>query len=658
MNVTMEKTNLGVQLSNMVNKHDNGLSKSCRLRYLPHDMMRIIFEECNDATNLSNFLLKKTNHKRSLLDFQIKAISNIVYRPDSIYTYTTGNVEDLVSLESMEVILRTDVEKDIGLAVINDLIPGSGKTIVSAISSILFANIRMDEIISQSGVLMREQRPLLCWGTRSDVNFLDKSDYTNTIVVLTAKHLTRQWIKEFKNAINVTGETDTMLYINPKVLPSSQKSVIILDSAMKLKKLNLKFVPCVIIDDYMADPVNNVIMKRCDSLPLYGRLIMISSDAGYTQSLVRGSSKTSVVRNMMSQFPLEDLMTPSQGTKCGLSLTSMSVLSSVDRQKSIDTMVKGMSDVDVEVYTMNYVPSMRGIFFGESEELSTTIIEDLAGIDSSSLKTIGDILQSVNTCVSTYHGVDMEKTIRLILISKKITEFLSSRQDCPVCLEEFRPDSMASILSPCWHFACKNCTRRVLNISPIRCPICRTSISGTSSGESSYDVSSFIENTSLEKKVNIFPTLSERINSYSGESPCFAKTCYSIISSLRDINEGITRILLIVPTSDFSVELMTQLEDICDIDMDIFKITGTKRAFDKALDLVTKSSNGNRVKVLCVYDDEYKEGLHGVDLFKLDAMICLGKGDSPDKLGRITRIPRMFEENKSTIRCFYLSCDI
>lgn len=129
-------------------------------------------------------------------------------------------------------------------------------------------------------------------------------------------------------------------------------------------------------------------------------------------------------------------------------------------------MTESLWKVPVEIYNVKYTPSVRASLFGPGSEMSTTVVEDLVGPacrrSSGKMETIGDIRSGVLDALRAADREDLKRKKLLLQVLRRVSEILSNPTRCPVCLEEFTPESSATVLSPCWHFACRFCMERLL----------------------------------------------------------------------------------------------------------------------------------------------------------------------------------------------------
>lgn len=261
-------------------------------------------------------------HFTHLLPFQIQSVVNTVYRPVSVHARTLRSTGEMVSEEEV----RVSLEEDIGVIVVNDLPPGSGKTLVSAISGILFSTQRRDDIMKRTDLLIREQRPDSSWTTMANLPDVAPDMYLHALVIMCPRRLVCQWKSTFEWVMSVTGETFD-IHVNPvSSLNPRSLSVFIFDNATTIKRCGIKFVPCIIVDEYLMKYPHNIVSREWGTVPVFGRMTLVSSNAGSTASFFGGSSYKSHVRRMMGLMS-DERSTTSSETKRGLATLTMSTLS-------------------------------------------------------------------------------------------------------------------------------------------------------------------------------------------------------------------------------------------------------------------------------------------------------------------------------------------
>lgn len=202
-------TTLGAQLKEVLKIGDNGVHKAF-IRF--GDMAIVSFGKLNDkATALIGSL--RNSH---LLPFQLEAVSNIVYRPSTICATLSKQIRVgyVIQGRRSEVKSRAVFENaldDIGAIVINDLITGSGKTLVSSVGALLFARERISEVDNQYEKLIREQKT---HAFMSGANVPTRLQCSPSVVIFCGKTLTIQWKTAVNEAAKILGYSNLKISVD------------------------------------------------------------------------------------------------------------------------------------------------------------------------------------------------------------------------------------------------------------------------------------------------------------------------------------------------------------------------------------------------------------------------------------------------------------
>lgn len=297
--VYFETSSLGDQFKAILEEGDNGVHTSFMERHAyPKDLHNagsdIVFSGEHPMASKTRDILGSFSDPlgniKKLYPFQIDAVANMAYRPPTIEvtkeikkTRLNRNNSEFSSrtyTDSGVVDLKSD-DDDIGMAVINDLFTGSGKTLTSVLGALLFAKDRRDAVIRRFPLLAREQLSA-SWNTRMARSSIvhDKGvtknammcvdpAYSDTVVIMCSKHLVSQWVKACRQAMTILGIEVTVL-VNPKKDPENQwwsmgkigprgsevyrrvgpgLKIVVYDNTALLNQSGLKFVPAIIVDE-------------------------------------------------------------------------------------------------------------------------------------------------------------------------------------------------------------------------------------------------------------------------------------------------------------------------------------------------------------------------------------------------------------------------
>ncbi|CAM9158091.1 unnamed protein product, partial [Ectocarpus sp. 12 AP-2014] len=436
---------------------------------------------------------------KHLLPFQVEAVLNMVFRPEETHvskTIVRCYGDDPFVTQTGQNVLRS-FDDDIGMMAINDLFTGTGKTLTTILGAILFADKRGAETVGRLPLLMREQT-YENWGARVQCplsrehrrhSSLDP-EYNNVVVVMCARHLMSQWRSACASALIILGldkEVDVLenpLPGSPVLEHRGKLKIVLLQSSSNLTRLGLNFVPVVVVDEFTIKSTSNVLTKPLETMPLHGRLILVSADAGNVINIIRGADRGSFLRKMIQWDRIRHMADSYIALVAGIPLISASVLQTQDRHMVGEFMIDQLRKIRYEQYTVRYTPTFASRLFGNNFEMSalsgSRLIRDRFGITLTGIKTIGQVLGIVNDTVHTLETTDSTSRIitPLTRLRNKLRTFVGEKEACPVCLEEYEMESGASLINPCWHIVCDTCLRRMLAEKHVTCPMCRTKIEG------------------------------------------------------------------------------------------------------------------------------------------------------------------------------------
>lgn len=704
--VYFAESSLGEQFGEILQAGDNGIHACFMERHtypsgLPNSGSDITFRgEHKDSKQLKKSMREFSNDNSSikkLYPFQIEAVSNIVYRPKSANVSKIikrnridddGSVSVRSYSDSGSTRMNTD-QDDIGMTVTNDLFTGSGKTLTSVLGAVLFARERKQEIIDRYPLLVREQQNM-SWNTRiaknprmsvshTSTTMLSDVVYNNVVVIMCSKHLVGQWKKACKEAIDILG-SDIEVVVNPKrgLDTFDSMKIAIYDNATRIPIAGFRFVPVIIVDEFVTKNPSNILTRSAEEMPVHGRLILVSADAGSVRKTIFGSNHKSFMRKMTGYanndygFDIQDTM------RYGIPLMSTCILPTKERDEAKAFMVSKMSKIPFEEYIVRYTPTLSSRIFGASSEMSALSGKQLFlhrfGITMEETRSIGDIERVVAEKIASIEQSNpMHRS--LSELHKTIQVFSSDGGSCPICLDPFETISSASLLNPCWHIFCDDCVTRLMKSSGHKCPMCRTKIEGHTIALNSMDITPKTvkedgKEDALKKGIGGEASLVENMRSVVNPSMGLDRACVTILKCLendvkkpRNSSVGCYRIIMVVPDDHFFRRFSANVEEEFGkgvIEMIRFQTVGDKRkrvtkdSLDKNVDDFG-SETGPRIKILFTTEG-LTDSLTGLDFPNVDCLFSVGFGNSIQRLGRLTRIPKFLDDKykRRTVRSISL----
>ena len=691
--VYFAESSLGEQFGEILEAGDNGIHACFMERHtypsgLPNSGSEITFHgEHRDSKKLKKMMggfSSDNSSIKKLYPFQIEAVSNIVYRPKSANVSKTikrnrmdddGTISVREYSDSGFTRMNTD-QDDIGMTVTNDLFTGSGKTLTSVLGGILFAKERKHEIIDRYPLLVREQHSL-SWNTRmaknprrsvlhTNTTMLPDVVYSNVVVIMCAKHLVGQWRKACMEAMDILG-SEIEVVVNPKkgLGTCDSMKIAIYDNATRVPIAGFRFVPVIIVDEFVTKNPSNILTRSAEEMPVHGRLVLVSADAGSVRKTIFGSNHKSFMRKMTGYanndygFDIQDTM------RYGIPLMSTCILPTKKRDEAKAFMVSQMSRIPFEEYIVRYTPTLSSRIFGVRSEMSALSGKQLFlhryGIVMGETRSIGDIERIVaDKIASMEQSNHMHRG--LSELHKTIQTFSRDGGSCPICLDPFDTISSASLLNPCWHIFCDDCVTRLMKISGHKCPMCRTKIEGHTVAVNSMDITPEIvkdEGKGVSRKgIGEEASLVENMRSVVDPSMGLDRACVAILKCLendvknpRSSSAGCYRIIMVVPDDHFFRRFSSNVEEEFGegvIEMIRFQTVGDKRkrvtkgSLDKNVEDFG-SETGLRIKILFTTEGR-TDSLTGLDFPNVDCLFSIGFGNSIQRLGRLTRIPKFLDD--------------
>lgn len=696
--VYFAKSNLGDQFGEILEKVDNGIhtsfmEKHCHAPVLSNSGSEVVFSGHHSMTrSLKHFLGSFTDNSgtiKSLLPFQVEVVSNIVYRPPNIHASKTVKKYRLDSTGSISpqtynssgVISLKDDQDDIGMTVINDLFAGSGKTLTSILGAMIFSRDRGHDVINRLPLLMREQ--VECgWNTRmkresgrviSGIGntcnpVCEDIQYSNVVIIMCPKHLINQWVDSCRQAMNILDMVVDIHVNSTQTFPSgSPLCVMIYDNTSILSRSGLRFVPSIIVDEFISKNPSNLTMRSVDEMPIHGRLVLVSADAGRIKRTMFGAGKRSFLRRMVRYEIGEGGFDVEETMKYGIPLMSTSVLSTIGREGARSAMVMEMTKTPFEEYVVRYTPSLSSRLFGFSMEMSARsgkqILKERFGIDTENTKSIGDIKRIVDEKL-----VEIEKSNfrwgPLSSLQKKLQDFCVDKGSCSICMESFDNISTTSFINPCWHIFCDGCMKDFLNNSGKSCPICRTKIEGHTDATNCVDTTPGKTPGYMKKEdegIRCSNTLKENLD--ITVDPCMGldSSCINVLRCIKsDVDnkggcDSYYRIIMVVPDDHFFHRFSDRVsEGFSEGVIDIIRLhtIGNKRVrvthgyIDRNIQRFS-SDRGSKIKIL--FTSECRtDSITGLDFPNIDCVLSVGFGNNTRGMSRLARISRFINCSKDS----------
>ncbi|CAM9236030.1 unnamed protein product, partial [Ectocarpus sp. 8 AP-2014] len=696
--VSIAVSSLGDQMAAMIRAKDNGIHKSftCSVGGPPNDPHGGVTVRFGGRDHPGKQAVFQTlsefrgNTKiKFLLPFQVQAVLNMAFRPAHTFVAKTifrnrnyGRQEQNRTETQIGTNVLKSFDDDVGMMAINDLYTGSGKTLTTILGAIVFADKRRAEITARAPFLVREQ-VLGNWSTRVQCSLSKEHQrpsstfpsYTNVIVVMCAKHLFSQWKSACASALHVLGMEGVRVLENP--LPGSTQlsgmglTIVLLHSATNLTRLGLEFVPVIVVDEFTIKSASNVLTKPAETLPLHGRMILVSADAGNVKDIIRGSNRRSFLRKMLQWDDTSHLPGAHIAMVVGIPLISASVLQTTDRYAVGGLMIDQLRKVGYERYTVGYTPSFASRIFGNNFEMSAVsgsrLISERFGINLTGTKSIGQVLRIVSDTIDSLCATDANSRAisPLTDLKNKISAFVGEKENCPICLEEYEMGSGASLINPCWHIVCDKCLRAMMAARYDTCPLCRVKMAGHTTavmddGSVTSDVSSRSQSTRVEtsSRLSLLQNMEAVLKPTSG----LEKACIDTLRCIKaDVGDQPYKIVMIVPDEHFFTKFAIDVREemtASQIGIIEFKTIGNKRKHvtgKMVSDQIAlfASNRGPPMKILFTTEGK-TDSLTGLDFPTVDCILSLGDGNSLQRLGRLTRLPRVMDEARASKTVRYI----
>ena len=661
-------------MESIIRANDNGIHKSFTSGD-QHGGVRVRFggrnhpEKQEVSQKLRSF--RGDTGIKFLLPFQVESVLNMAFRPAETFVAKTvlRRYGDNPVVTETGTSVLTSLDDDIGMMAINDLFTGSGKTLTTILGAIAFADRRRGEIVGRLPLLLREQGNGN-WSTRmqcslSKAQFTKSPTYTNVVIVMCAKHLFSQWKSACATALHILDKEGVSVLENP--LPGSEElqhdnlKIVLLHSSNNLVRLGLDFVPVIVVDEFTIKSTSNVLTKPAEILPVHGRLLLVSADAGNIVNIVHGSHRRSFLRKQLQWDDISYSPDSHVAMVLGIPLISASVLQTQDRNAVGEFMIDQLKKIRYEKYTVKYTPSFASRLFGNNFEMSaisgSRLMNERFGIDLTGTKTVGQVLAIVSNTLDTLILTD--RTSRIITplsqLRDKIINFLGERDECPICLEEYEMESGASLINPCWHIVCDKCLGHMLATQHFKCPLCRNKMEGhTTAVVDDGNVESCHTDGSQDSRVETNSRLSLRGNMDAILKPTagLEEACIDTLRCIKaDVGDQPYKIVMIVPDEHFFTKFAINVRGemgVSEFEVIEFKTSGNKRkrVTGKMVSGQIASfatDGGPRMKILFTTEGK-TDSLTGLDFPRVDCIISLGDGNSLQRLGRLTRLPRMMDE--------------
>lgn len=639
-----------------------------------------------------------------LLGFQRECIEHMVYRPQVVVVNRTV-VRTNARGHSTTFGTRHEARcgrSDIGTTVVNDLMTGSGKTIATMVASIYFAIHRKQEVVDREEILLREQRPTN-WSSRVGANDTPR-EYSNSVVVMASDKVVAQWEYATSLACTFLGinsdvhrdppaesasmstecSSDSTITTNSTTTEAQDSgggvpsiTIYLFTSVMNLTqffKRDEGFVACIVVDEFTLKSAHNLVTRNAGEAPLYGRLILVSADAGEASTILLGSRRNSLIRSTVAK---SDFDTAGLKTDVNLASTLMacSTLPSASRQAAHDFIFSRLNKVVVEKYNLDFSSPIWGTMDGSLVNDYPKHLEPLGISDLMSVRTVGGLVDKIEILIENYESSSDEKggcveeylpgVPGLKSLRDTCLKFLSSQDDCAVCLEPLKSKNKVCIISPCNHIFCKNCTRSCLEARNT-CPFCRVEIDGVFDARPG---AMSVGNASvMPADVSGCESFQDFLRACLPNEGSVLETCCAILeaasfSALKD-KSPVKRLVIMGHSKDFARELekyFRQYQKTKELPATVkvmrFKVGCNKRkrtmlGYEEQLEYFRRDDESDEgvIKVLCTHENTaFTEDVLGLDLHQVDAICHVGRGVTGRTLGRIARLQRVINPSASRI---------
>jgi len=654
-------------------KHDNPVTKSYYLR--SNSTVEIVpGVEHPHREILKNALLALHNPTiPSLYPYQVDVILNTVYRPSKlVITTPITQHQPVAGTETAEFNYTANMHADVGKVVIIDLPTGSGKTLVSLLSALYFTKARSRAVIETAALLLREQI--------HDTSFLNSLGdqetpaLSNVILVFVPKHLTMQWLQTAQ-IVNQLVKSNALVLVNPltaalKQAQESNRTVIcIFDDIAKIAFTNIKLVPVIIVDEFVMRGEFNMAIKITNifRMPIFGRLILVSADAGNVQKILTGLR----INCLMKKFLNASNINQSSLRQLQL-LCSASSLASAARTDILACM--GLF-VPIEIHEIGYVPSVVGLVFGSAFEISRRDglqqFKSL-GVDLTNCSTVQHIQRAVirrltipalNMMPQNGLPVPINQPLLIQADRKQRQElhqclhalqtFYHAMDACPICLDEI---GEAAIIQPCFHATCSTCMQQIINNRRL-CPLCRSPISGlvtSALSDAPEDAMNTESELSAMSPLRLHATLKESLAASVTSTlscldavimvlKCLNHSANLELQQVNDMQYEPYRVLIAAPEGiDFD-----QLKEHCrELDnFNHFCVHGNarRRITTQAIETQLNDFKHSKQKFNVLFTSEgVKDHVTGLDFSNIDCLVTVGKGNDIQRIGRLSRAGRAF----------------
>lgn len=582
-----------------------------------------------------------------LMDYQIHAAVSCVYRPADI---VVKHPTDAAKIVHGVFDYAADANADIGSTAMLDLPPGTGKTLTACIAAVAFADRRGADVHARGPLLLREQSV-----GRTYCRPVDRRaapEYADIVLAFCPKHLLHQWKAAAEQAVMVCGSL-RVIYVNPlpevieMLLAARASALFVYDAYQKVPEA-VRFVPIVVVDEFailsgertkVAAAHHNYAVAALENPFIAGRVLLVSADAGMAMEHVAGSRNGCILRRLTHPTATLNFNTVADVLTCAGTSSSI-------RQRASAAIG---SDVPLTTHRIAYTSSVGGLLFGVGFEAArrdgATRLSDDTGVDVHGCRDIAALKAALATRANAIRAqptatpADRKQLKRCVDYSAALDR--AEGRECPVCLEDFRSDADRALLGSCWHSVCKDCVRSIM-CRDRRCPLCREHIQDCVVAE--------IEVAPLTVDVAGMD-ITASIPALLGPRPGMKDALEASVRALKAhaSAEEVYRVICIVP-AELRFEAFYKLARCaCGPDADIieFRTVGTKakRVLGSTIQetLTAFSGEAGRPFRILFSTEGSHDSFTGLDLPNVDALICLGAGNSAQRLGRLTRLGRQFK---------------
>lgn len=564
---------------------------------------------------------------------------------------------------------------DISRPCILDMPTGSGKTITSLVSGIVFSICRNDDMGVPNTISESRNGCVQV--------FYKKRESNRKFLVFAPKHLVGHWVKHAsiakKIAENMYPEWKVSVYLNKRsesINPKEKEiAVIVYDHSHGPKKVMSPddFYPSVCFDE-SGEGTANIMNQVFDGLRC-GRMIMCSADVSHWRRFT--PRKNSIFRDVFPSWT--SYLGDSVETVASLSMSS--VFKEEERGMVLSGAVTGLMNIPMYTSSIKYVPSLlERLGHGSAVDLGDVngiqMFERRNELSISGCRTIGDICKVVEDKIASFIAAKKYLPQNLTLLVQRLKAI--SEEDCVICLEKMEE---ACVLQPCMHFTCRECVNKI----SFKCPICRCGLQGSIGIIPTMDLKRKIDQVDTDDEEEYIGSKRKSVPGVDVDKDLgklyfeeIGKLCKivpvpgGVVAALNHTLEaikishlrrggGTLKVMLISPGVNVRQDAISSLG----YEFSQHRTIGNKQdpARRVIMEKVLKkfADNDGNMKILSVRDSENTYGSYGysgtidnmvgLDIDGLDAVVSIGSGSRSQRMGRLCRMNRVTlkERNRSAL---------